>query len=32
MKLDFKFEYSELPTADLNIDAIYKGGIKGNSF
>jgi len=31
MKLDFKFEYSELSTADLNIDAIYKGGIKGNS-
>ena len=31
MKLDFKFEYSELSTADLNIDAIYKGGVKGNS-
>ena len=31
MKLDFKFEFSELSTADLNIDAIYKGGVKGNS-
>ena len=31
MKLDFKFEFSELSTADLNIDAIYKGGTKGNS-
>jgi len=31
MKLDFMFEFSELSTADLNIDAIYKGGSKGNS-
>tara|TARA_Y100001936_G_C16020265_1_gene639038 strand:+ start:284 stop:1474 length:1191 start_codon:yes stop_codon:yes gene_type:complete len=30
MKLDYKFEFSELSTADLNIDAIYKGGSKGN--
>ena len=30
MKLDFKFEFSELAKADLNIDAIYKGGSKGN--
>jgi len=31
MKLDFKFEFSELSKADLNLDAIYKGGSKGNS-
>jgi hypothetical protein len=30
MKLDFKFQFSELSTADLNIDAIYKGGNRGN--
>ena len=30
MKLDYKFEFSELAKADLNIDAIYKGGSKGN--
>ena len=30
MKLDYKFEFSELSKADLNIDAIYKGGSKGN--
>jgi hypothetical protein len=30
MKLDFKFEFSELAKADLNIDAIYKGGSKKN--
>ena len=30
MKLDFKFEFSELSKADLNLDAIYKGGSKGN--
>ena len=24
MKLDFKFEFSELSKADLNLDAIYK--------
>ena len=30
MKLDFKFEFSELSEADLNLDAIYKGGSKGN--
>ena len=30
MKLDFKFEFSELSNADLNLDAIYKGGSKGN--
>ena len=31
MKLYFKFEFSELSKADLNLDAIYKGGSKGNS-
>lgn len=30
MKLDYKFEFSELAKADLNIDTIYKGGSKGN--
>jgi len=30
MKLDFKFKFSELTKANLNIDAIYQGGSKGN--
>lgn len=31
MKLDFEFDFKNLSTADLNIDAIYRGGSKGNS-
>ena len=30
MKIDFKFEFTELNKSDLNLDAIYKGGSKGN--